>query len=229
MIPPDGEMQPGELTVVHRNDAGCRPYIDYSKGWGGRWHFNHEYQAAMNPPVIFLTREEKDWALEAIEAASVPIPFVTIEPNIRPKPRPNKQWKISRYWEVADRLQRHHNIAVVQMGPNDGMQNLAGVIRIITPSFRLACAILHYSFAHIGPEGGLAHATVAVDTPGAIIFGGNVHPDLMGYPMNRNLFIQHEESPCGWHNECDHCRQCLDAITVGDVVEATLGLVRPDK
>ena len=88
-------------------------------------------------------------------------------------------------------------------------------------NFRIACAIMKYCNLYLGPEGGFSHAAAAISKPGVVIYGGWIPPQVIGYDFHENLYVDIEGSPCGIRDrECDHCKKCMDLITVDNVINA---------
>ena len=52
------------------------------------------------------------------------------------------------------------------------------------------------------------------------VYGGWISPQVIGYDFHENLYVDIEGSPCGIRRECDHCRKCMDLITVESVINA---------
>ena len=80
---------------------------------------------------------------------------------------------------------------------------------------------MKYCNLYLGPEGGFSHAAAALSKPGVVIYGGWIPPQIIGYDFHENLYVDIEGSPCGIRDrECDHCKKCMDLITVDNVINA---------
>ncbi len=140
---------------------------------------------------------------------------VILEPSLKPKASPNKDWGWARWVQLArELLTRGH--AVAQMGPA-GTPRLPGVELIHTASFREACAVLAASRLAILPEGGLHHAAAALGTAAIVIFGGYISPQQTGYSHQVSLFTG--GTPCGRRSSCPHCVEAMSRISVAEVIE----------
>jgi hypothetical protein len=195
---------PTRDTVSLRNAPGERPYI-VAKG-EERWTWR---PYAPTPAEISLTRRERRFA-EPFRG------LVMVEPDARAKPHANKAWRLERWQAVVDALARR-GVRCVQCGPADA-RSLRGVVCVVTPTFRRACAVLAVARAFAGTEGGLMHAAAATRTPAVILWSEFVAPEVTGYPSMTN--IRHAGPPCGSRVPCPTCRASMLAITVDEVVDA---------
>lgn len=185
----------------------------YNRDAGGRWEWNLSFRPTRGE--LFFSAVEQTVARRAGSG------FVVIEPNVPnwKSVAPNKQWPVERYAEVAQRL-KSSGIDVVQFNYRHALHHLPGVREISTRDFRHAAALLARSALYIGPEGGLHHAAAAVGIPAVVLFGGFIPPQVTGYPTHTNLTGGAEA--CGRYHPCDHCRAAMDAISVDEVMEASL-------
>lgn len=190
------------------NGPGCRPYIRYpftrEKG-----HFYTDWRVRDHRGSIHLTEAEE---LFASHYAGL----IVINPTIKAKANPNKDWGFERYQAVVDAMP---DIRFVQLG--DG-PHLSGVGHVETPTFRMACAVLSRARLYVGAEGAMHHASAAFRIPAVVIFGSAVSVVNMGYLDHVNLS---SGEVCGSWQPCEHCRENMDAITVDQVVAAIRGLL----
>lgn len=135
---------------------------------------------------------------------------VIIEPNIKPIGHNNKEW----FWDRWQQLANRYPGKFLQIGWGD-VRRLSGVEFVPTHNVRLACAVLKFSRAYVGPEGGLHHAAAAVGIPAVVLFGGFISPEITGYDSHHNIFTGGR--PCGMRVNCAHCRKAMDQISVDDV------------
>ena len=70
----------------------------------------------------------------------------------------------------------------------------------------------------IGPHGGMSIAAGALDKKAVVIFGGWSDPKNLGYDFHTNLFIENKKSPWGSKYECQHCKKCMNLITIEMVI-----------
>lgn len=190
------------------NGPGLRPYIKAKSV--DRWAWNR-----YTPKVaeIRFTAAEKAFA-EHYRGA------VMLEPAVKPIGHRNKAW-LDIYWSQLASLLR--KLPLVQCGPA-GTHFLPGVTAVLTPEFRLACAVLAVCRAFVGTEGGLMHAAAAVDTPGVIIYGGFISPEVTGYALHRSLFTGNGLG-CGMRRDCPHCAAAMTRITPAMVAEQLKGIL----
>jgi hypothetical protein len=164
-------------------------------------------------PYLFLTDEERRWA----DWAHGKIVVQSSGMSAR-HPAQNKQWYPERFQAVVDLLQEE--VEFVQLGSIDdpplrNAEDLRGVT-----TMRQSAAVLSQARLHVGHEGFLMHLARAVECPSVIIFGGRVAPHQIGYTCNLNLYSALPCAPCWRANTCEFDRQCMQDISVPDVVAA---------
>ena len=141
---------------------------------------------------------------------------IVIEPNVKGTVTgQNKAWFWERWQEVVDTVE----IDFVQLGNGPW---LSGVERIETGSFMEAVAVLAGSKGFIGTDGGLHHASAALDVPAVVLWGGLAPSEMLGYEKHIN--IDYGDDHCGMKAHCDHCFDAMDKITVAKVIETILEL-----
>jgi len=145
--------------------------------------------------------------------------FIYIEPNIRKNCvyGTNKDWGFNKWQAVVDSFP---DLTFVQATEHPSNKKLQNVTNIETPNLRDALAILSLSSFFVGGEGGMHHASAALGKRAVVIFGGVSSPNSTGYDNHISLYIEHPESPCGRTYKCDHCLECMDKITVQDVIDS---------
>jgi hypothetical protein len=189
----------------------------YGHSVNGVWRFR-DFQCP--PGEVFLTREEKAFALSRMWGPSDPV--VVIEPRVKPIGAcngANKQWPVDRYEALACALRWERGLRCVQLVPPSVPPALRFADTIETPSFRHALAVLGLAALYIGPEGGLHHGSAATGTPAVVIFGGFNTPKSTGYPWHENIAVG---EPCGRVAACEHCRAAMASISVARVLDAAL-------
>lgn len=133
-------------------------------------------------------------------------------------PMQNKQWYHERFQGVIDALRGE--IDFVQVGSTtDPELRHATDLRGRT-GIRETAAVLHHALLYVGTVGFLMHLARAVECPGVIIFGGREAPWQSGYVCNLNLYSPVSCAPCWQSNTCDFDRQCMQVISVANVVAA---------
>lgn len=210
-----GQEYPADSIEWINSYVGHRPYGSVING---RWKFVEHHCI---PGEVFLTREEKAWALGRIWPGNGPV--VVIEPRVKKFGAcdgHNKQWPVARYDAVAAALRFDlaiPGIRVIQPVPPGQKPLMSWAEPIETPTFRHALALVGLTTLYIGPEGGLHHGAAAMDTPAIVLFGGFNSPRSTGYPWHTNIAVG---EPCGTVTRCPHCEQAMASITVERVVDA---------
>lgn len=203
----------GADTEWHAHYRGHRLYGEIR---GDRWVFRDcEWQ----PGEVFLTKEEKAFALGRMSGGD---PIAIIEPRVKPIGAcqgANKQWGRAKYQELASRLPAATGARPVQLVPKGLAPLLEDVDAIETPDFRHALAVLGLANLYIGPEGGLHHGSAAMGTPAVVIFGGFNTPRATGYPWHENIAVG---EPCGSVAACPHCAAAMASISVDRVIEGAV-------
>ncbi|MCH8036601.1 MAG: hypothetical protein IIC53_05680 [Proteobacteria bacterium] len=190
-------------TIV--NGPGCRPYIDYGRTTETRWAYR-DWRATPGELYGIEARKPRDYAI--------------VEPHVKAKASPNKDWGWARWQALVRRL----DLDWVQLGP-PGTRLLDGVRTIETASFLAACRALTGARAAVLPEGGLHHAAAALGVPAVVIFGAMTSPANTGYDSHTNLFDAGSASPCGRRVACPHCARAMARIepeTVATYLEQLL-------
>lgn len=206
VAPPGSEGAP-DLEWI-RYHVGSRQYV---RSQGGRFVFNPDF-AAPRGEFFFDPAEEAE-AERATEGARG---FVLVDAYLPPKPvAANKRWH---GWPAVAGHLLSLGLDVRQFRRPDGGGMLAGVRGIETRSFRAAAAVLARAGLYIGPEGGLHHASAAVNIPAVVLFGGFIGPQTTGYEGHVNFFTGQEA--CGSLRACGHCREAMRSITPPAVIEA---------
>lgn len=190
---------------VLRNGSGLRPYIAGKTTAKWLWRRLHHPE----PGELFFTEDERAFAAHFAGR-------LMFEPNVKANGHANKAWPIERWQIVADQLPD-----VIQCGA-EGSRWLNGVERVVTPTFRHACAVLSVSRAFVGTEGGLHHAAAALGVPAVVLWSEFIAPDITGYASQINL--RHAGEPCGNRLPCRTCLESMAAISVDEVLTAIEGL-----
>ncbi len=133
-------------------------------------------------------------------------------------PIPLKEWYPERFAAVVEAMKDEYNF--VQLGVAEdpvlpGALDLRG-----QTSFIETAAILSQSRLFIGQVGFLMHVARAVACPSVIVYGGREHPSQSGYICNENLYTALECAPCWRRETCPFGRECMNQISVREVVEA---------
>lgn len=224
-----------DVTWIH-SYPGHRPYIDYATmrarlglrgarlkpsrllGYLGHYIYNLNYRP--NPAPIVLSPEEQDIYERRRDGG----PFAIIEPFIKAQAPPSKQWPVTNFFEVGQRLMK--DIPIYQFCP-PGREPMTGFRPIYTQSFREALPHLKAASLFVGPEGGLHHASAATETPAVVIYGGFTSPLITGYPpLHLNLTGDNGGYACGTrYGLCPHCKRAFDSITPDEVLNGARRLL----
>ncbi len=217
-------VRPGEVGDFQSlvNGPSCRPYVDYQRM---RSVFE---QVFPGKPFTTKVRDKRvpwlytDWRatpgdLKCIKRVK-PRGYIVVEPNIKAKGCPNKDWGRSR-WQALVASVKWPSHPWVQLGPK-GTRSLHGAASIVTPTFEAACSALSGAAVFVGTEGGLHHAAASLGIPAVVIWGGISSPKNLGYDAHINLF-QHAggKSPCGQWVKCKHCRSAMASIEFETVAQ----------
>jgi len=219
-----GDLQKGlQVRWVH-NYKGHRPYHNNEemirqglKTSKEKWLFSNNYKAT--PGEIYFSNEELEFSERVTLGCKN---FIIIEPRTKHSGMgANKRYH--KWQEVVNELNKDTAIVQLQFDRSKGShvegEYLKGVTHIHTPTFRHACAILSKAKAFASSEGGLHHAGAALRKPGVVIFGGFTPPQLTGYDFHSNIYDNRTGSPCGMRTPCNHCKDCMDLIHPGTIVE----------
>lgn len=189
----------------------ARPYIVYPFTAESGWTFNPAFHARDHIARIYLTPAER---ARGAMAHTTYGPYILIEPWSKHE---NLRWPVER-WHALVAACRDLNLTVVQhVHPETGVW-AEGVHRE-SATFREACGLLTGASVYIRGESGMCHAAAALGVHQVTIWGGCMDWDVLGgYP--RQLGVGIRQPPCGSWKSCAHCRASMDAITVGEVVDA---------
>lgn len=204
----------GDFQIIYGRDQlnNMRPY--HSAKSETKWTYNLDFRPHVGE--IYFSAGEKRYAYSYK-------PQIIIEPNIKTKASPNKQWPLSN-WKLFVRMAREAGFALFQVGPH-GTRTIDGARLIVTQNFRQACAVLANARAYVGHEGGLHHAAAALGIPGVVIFGGFTPVELTGYALHRNLGVSLGDA-CGMRIPCDHCRKAMNEIEPELVLQNLKGVLQ---
>lgn len=191
----------GRPFVRMINGPNARPYIAAKSITRWAWR---PYKP--EPAQIVFTPAELAFAA----------PFrgmVVIEPNVKNIGHDNKAWLPMRWIDLS---KTRSDFVQCVSSPDQALPH--NVLKVITPTFRHAAAVLSVAKAFVGTEGGLMHAAAAVGTPSVILWSEFISPEITGYSTMTNL--RHAGKPCGNRLACASCRKSMEAITVDEVTRA---------
>ena len=205
----------GDFQIYKPRDNYLRPYCVEKSPRQWTWK-------AYGPPrgELYFTPEEEAFGRRHAGR-------VIIEPLLKPGASPNKQWAPWKWANVSTRL-KSSGFKVTQIGMSGPNTPLPGTEYIQTRTMRLAAAVIKHARLVVVPEGGLHHVAEAVGCPAVVIFGGYIAPSVTGYSDQVNIFPPSEQWPlgCGMRVKCRHCDDAMDSITIDQVADAALGLLK---
>lgn len=193
--------------------SGVRPYIASKSA--GRWTWK-PYKPI--PAEMFFTDEELSFA-EPYRGS------VLIEPKVKATGHGNKAWPWHCWVQFAAWAPNYMpGIRLIQCAPNDGGKKLPDMSLVVTPSFRHALALLSVCRALVTTEGGLMHGAAAVGVPAVVLWSEFIDPSITGYAQHTNL--RHAHRTCGMRINCPSCRKSMEAITVREVTDALMRILK---
>lgn len=174
---------------------------------------------------LALTEADELFADQLIQQHNLAQGYVVICPFTT---RPQKHWMADRWPLLAAEIRRHFGLAVVMLGgpanlgeagamlTNDtGIINLVGATRL-----RQAGAVIARARALVGVDTGLTHMGIACGIPVIALFGSTcpyLHTDL---ETTRILYKGLPCAPCRRNPTCDGRFDCMQQITVTEVVDS---------
>jgi ADP-heptose:LPS heptosyltransferase len=165
-------------------------------------------------PKIFLSKTE----LDSTQLSREGKPWIAIHSTGTTVWTENKNWFPDRFDSVSHQLR--NNFRIVQLGPSSDppLESDLDLRGRVNP--RQAAAIIASCVAIICQVGYLMHAAAAVGTPAVVIYGGFESPIESGYDFNENLFSNISCSPCWLTTKCPYDRECMNKISVEEVLKA---------
>lgn len=180
----------------------ARPYIVYPFTEYTGWTFNTAFRARENIAKIYLTMEEIQVGLSAVERYGS---YVLIEPWSK---HPNLTWPFE-YW--TELVAGRSDLTFIQHVHKDS-KPVPGVAATIPATFRQACALVATAEVYVRGESGMLHAAAALNCPSVAIWGGCMDWEVLGgYPLERGVGVT--PPACGKWFACEHCTALMRAIT----------------
>ena len=155
---------------------------------------------------------------------NLPENFVTINTDVNSEYTQNKFNLFEKWQNIVDLLK--NDITFVQIGLKG--KKLKNAIDLTDQTtFREAAGIIGKSKLFVGSEGGLIHAATAFDVPCVVVISSFIHPDLVKYPNNINIWLNEDNhGPCGMKIYCEKCHnnmKKLDEKIVCTAIRKKLG------
>ena len=204
-----------------------------------RGHQVHYYQSLMQglglecgPDTLYLPLpdEATNWAAD-FGAQLEKKPLLGLNPGAAHGPA--KRWPAGRYGELAGRLAKEYNAALVVFGTAADTE-AAATIAAYAPdnvidltgktSLARAMAVIGLCDAFVTNDSGLMHVGAALQTPLVGIFGST---DLRTGPFCDNAVIVKKDLPCSpcFDANCKTDFRCMMDITVDEVYAAVKKLL----
>lgn len=195
----------------------------------------HGIEDAELKPRISLTEDEIQRANSVLDEHHLrPGSYICLEPHSKTSFTVNKAWFWDRWQELVCLLTEYFqdnslDIRFVQVGVKtneilDGVIDLTG-----RTTFRETAGVLQNSVTFISYMGGLIHLAKAVNLRNVVLISAWEPYELAAYPDDINLYSHVECQNCGLKQSCPNDRKCMRNITVQDVYDAILTLLRENQ
>lgn len=150
--------------------------------------------------------------------------------------RPQKHWMAERWPSLAAQIRSRFNLDVVMLGgPGDResaaamLQNDKAVINLVgTTRLRQAGAVIARARALVGVDTGLTHMGVACGIPVIALFGSTRPYRRTDLETTRILYKDLPCAPCRRNPVCDGRFDCMQQISVTEVVDTLRELISTD-
>jgi ADP-heptose:LPS heptosyltransferase len=167
-------------------------------------------------PRIYLSPEEEAFRHEALD--QMPRPLIAVSPFGRTDVLlPNKIYPAGQWTELGAHLAKRAG-TLLQLGTRTEGPLLAGATDYRDIGYRNTGAVLKHCDLLVTHVGGLMHLAAAVRAPTLVLYGAAEHPEISGYPWNRNLYTEIECGPCWMRDPCSH-HTCMRRLTPEVVME----------
>ncbi len=181
--------------------------------------------------TIHLAPETVAEATAVLEASGVSGRYVVFAPFTT---RPQKHWFDARWIELAQMLINLMGVPVVWLGgPADSKTSheLAaqggGVSLAGATSLAVSAAIVSNSSLLIGVDTGLTHMGSAFGIPTIALFGATCPYTKTASLKTVVLYHKYPCSPCRRSPSCDGRFDCMQAISVAEVMQVATSLLSP--
>jgi len=185
---------------------------------------------------VFLSQKAKGYANRFFQEKNIKTKdfIISVSPTSR---RHFNRWSLDRYSELCDWLADQYNAKVILVwGPGEKgvVEKLSSLMKnnplvsAYTPTLQELGAILMRCDIHIGNDNGTKHIAVAVGLPTLTIFGPHSEVSWTFPDPDRHKWVK-KKVDCPDCEKIKHsCKElkCLDEISVGDVKEKFLELLK---
>lgn len=178
-------------------------------------HFN-----VLNPKIkcyLYFTDEEIKYVESIVN--ELPKDFIVIEPHAKTSWYKHKQYPIQKWQNIVDNL--HEKFPIVQMSIK-GKKTLNNVIDISNKirNFREAACLIKYSKLFVSTEGGLMHASNAVNTKSVIIFPAMFDPIFTTYDTVSDIWVKGDSHyNCFRDGDCLECRKLMSEHDENEIIK----------
>lgn len=178
--------------------------------------------------TVHLAPEHYAEARKALDDAGVRGGYIVFAPFTT---RPQKHWFEQSWIHLALEITREHSLPVVWLGgPDDrsaaegladegGGVNLAGMT-----SLAASAAIVAQASLVVGVDTGLTHLGTAFSVPTLALFGSTCPYTATCSPVTKILYHPMSCSPCRRRPTCDGRFDCMQMLTVEEVLQAARSL-----
>ena len=174
------------------------------------------------PEMFFLDAEIIE-AEAILVKMRIQTPYIVIEPDSNEEYFGNlRSWPLHKWRDLVSKLKlRYPEVTLVRLGVETSTEEIPGVIDLRgKTTFRKATLLIKKSLFFIGTEGGLMHASRAVNAKAIILWGGITLPEFSGYPNTHQIICNYVScAPCGLLGNCPNGRICMDSIDVKQVLD----------
>lgn len=175
-----------------------------------------EFYDIQNPELkcdLYFTKEEDDKVNKLKQSLNKN--FVAIEPHSKLSYTPNRSYPFDKWQEVVNKINK--NVQVVQVGTKNN-KVLDGVVDFTgETTFREAARLIAAAKLFLSSEGGLVHASTAVDAKSIVVLTGYQSLRMIEYPTNTYVNIA-KHGPCGMKIECNNCLKDAERHDYGEIV-----------
>jgi len=200
------------------NRPGARPYISSMSEHG--IHFRKSF------------RVRKGHVMPSILARRPRAQYVLIEPhNKKAFAGENRQWPLENYRELNILLQAN-GINTLQVAPDLNLKLDDTIGFEITNTYLEAAFYIREALCTVSAEGGIHHAAAALDVPSVVLWSHYTCPEILGYTNtgeSKHVNLRHASGwGCGSFAECQECKESLERISVQEVYESVVQLLKTD-
>lgn len=182
--------------------------------------------------AVHLAPEAFAEAAAVLKSAGTPAPYVVFAPFTT---RPQKHWFEDAWIELARMVARDLGFSVVWLGgPTDKPPSAAlaaqggGVSLAGATSLAVSAAIVAQASLVIGVDTGLTHMGSAFGVPTIALFGATCPYSKTCSDQTIVMYHPLPCSPCRRSPVCDGRFDCMQAITVSEVMQIAVSLLAPE-